>query len=143
MIALFDVRTGYLYAQCWDPGTDRDMAFIRDGTELVSYSYSGTMKIYNIANLAAKHRNATHGYELILRGIRDGWVIDPDDELLFWIPLEHRQVLCLPRGETVGAQPTKVDLATFTYGSKWTECVDKKWLKELEEREQGTGRLLE
>jgi len=34
-ITFFDIYTGHLYAQCWNPGWD--MVFIGDGTKLVSY----------------------------------------------------------------------------------------------------------
>jgi len=35
-----------------------------------------------------------------------------------------------------------MDLSRFRYGSKWAECINKAWLKELEEREKGmVGRL--
>jgi len=58
-ITLFEVHTGHLYAQFCDSG--QDMTFIRDGTKLVSYS--DPIRIHDIVDLAAKHWNATHGYE--------------------------------------------------------------------------------
>jgi len=48
------------------------MTYIRDGTNLVAYGYLDLMRTYNVADLIAKHRNATHEYELILRGMGDG-----------------------------------------------------------------------
>ena len=39
---------------------------------MASYQHNGPIRIYNIVDLAAKHQNATHGYELILRGMMDG-----------------------------------------------------------------------
>jgi len=45
--------------------------------------------------------------------------------------------------ETIGDRPTKVDLCRFRYGSKWAECIDQAWLKQLEERGRGMARLLE
>jgi len=71
-------------------------------------------------------------------GIQDGaWRLF---ELLFWVPLEHREDLCLPHIEMIGGRPTKVDLSRFRYGNKWTECIDQGWLKE---RGKGMARLLE
>jgi len=43
----------------------------------------------------------------------------------------------------IWGRPTKVDLSRFSYGSKWTECIDKAWLKQLKEREKEMARLLE
>jgi len=62
---------------------------------------------------------------------------------LFWVPLEHRRVLCLPHVEMIWDRPTKLDLSKFRHDSKWTECIDQGWLKEVEEKEKEMGRLLE
>ena len=48
--------------------------------------------------LASKQRNAIHGYQPVPQDMKDGWVVD-DDELLFWVPLEHREDLYLPHLE--------------------------------------------
>jgi len=123
-----------------------NMAFIGDGTKLVSYPgphTTHTTRIYDTAGLAAKHHSVVHGYEPVLQGMKDGWMVGQDDELLFWVPLEHREDLCLPHVEMIGGRPTKVDLSRFRYGSKWTECIDQVWLKQLEQRGRGMMRLLE
>ena len=145
-ITLFDVYTGHLYAQCWVPGWSINMAFIGDGTKLASYSDSyatRTTRIYDTVGLAAKYRNVIHGYEPVPQGMKDGWMVGQDDELLFWVPLEHREDLCPPHIGMFGGRPTKVDLSRFRCGSKWTECIDQAWLKLLKERERGMARLLE
>jgi len=87
------------------------MAFIRDGTKLASYDNFGPIRVHDIADLAAKHRNATHGYEPVPRDMKDGWMISQDDESLFWGPPEHRRVLCPPHVETFWDRPMKVDLS--------------------------------
>jgi len=140
-ITLFGVYTGHLYAQFWNPG--RHIAFIGDGTRLASYRDNHPIRIYDIVGLASKHRNAIHGYEPVPQDVNDGWVVGQDHELLFWVPLEHRKVLCLPHVEMIWGRPTKVDLSRFRYGSKWIECIDQGWLKDLEERGKGMARLLE
>jgi len=138
---LFDVYTGHLYAQCWNPG--RHTVFIGDGTKLASYRFYHPIRIYDIVDLASKHQNASHAYEPVPKDMKDGWVVGQNDELLFWVPLEHREVLCLLHVEMIGRRPTKVDLSRFRYGSKWTECIDQGWLKELEESGKRMARLLE
>jgi len=149
-ITFFDVYTGHLYAQCWEPGWKgitrpdvNDMAFIGDGTKLASYHDNNPIRIYDIVGLTSKHRNAIHGYEPVPQDVKDGWVVGQDDELLFWAPLEHREDLCLPHVEMIGGRPTKVDLSRFRCGSKWTECIDQEWLNELEESGKRMARLLE
>jgi len=98
---VFDVHTGHFYAQF---GNSREpLAFIRDGTKLMS---GDPINIYDIADLAAKHRNAPHEYAPVPR---DGWMVGQDNELLFWVPLEHRHVLCPSQVETISGQTTKVD----------------------------------
>jgi len=139
-ITLFDVYTGHLYARCWSPGWG-NVAFIGDGTKLASYRDNHPIRIYDIVGLASKHRNAVHGY--VPQDMNDGWVVGQDHELLFWVPLEHRQDLCLPHVEVIWGRPTKVDLSRFRYGSKWTECIDQEWLNKLEESGKRMARLLE
>jgi len=119
------------------------MAFIRDGTKLASYDLHRPIRIYDIVGLASKQRNAVHGYQPVPQDMKDGWVVGQNDELLFWVPLEHRKVLCLPHVEMIWERPTKVDLSRFRYGSKWTECIDQGWLEELEESGNRMARLLE
>jgi len=120
-----------------------ELAFIGDGTKLTSYRNHYPIRIHDIVDLAAKHRNAIHGYQPVPQDVKDGWVVGQDHELLFWVPLEHRQDLCLPHVEMIWGRPTKVDLSRFRYGSKWTECIDQGWLRELEESGKGMARLLE
>jgi len=138
---LFDVYTGHLYAQFWNPAWS--MTFIGDGTKLASYFGIDPIRIYDIVGLASKHQNAIHAYEPVPKDMNDGWVVGQDHELLFWVPLEHRKVLDLRHVEMIEVRPTKVDLSRFRYSSKWTECIDQGWLKELEESGKGMARLLE
>jgi len=114
------------------------MAFIRDGTKLMTST--NPLTIQDTADLTVKHRD---GYKLNPRGMKDGWMIGQDNELLFWVPVEHRNNLCpLPQFETIWGQSTKLNLSNFRDGNKWTECIDKEWSKELEDKEKKIGRLL-
>ena len=134
--SLFDVDTGHLYAQFWSQG--RDMAFIRDGTKLMTSA--NPLIIRDTADLTVKHRD---GYKLHPRNMKDGWMIGQDNESLFWVPVEHRENLCLlPQFEMAWGRSTKLSLYNFRYGNKWTECIDKGWLEELEDKEKKMGRLL-
>jgi len=143
-VSLLDVNTGHLYVRFCDPGSSR-LAFIRDGTKLVSYGSTTSdhpTGIYDIADLAAKHQNATKRYELVVQDTGNGWMVGEDNELLFWVPSEHRRVLCLPHAEMILERPTKVDLSHFKFGTKWTKCIDQSWLEEIKEKGPRFGKLL-
>ena len=114
------------------------MAFIRDGTKLMTSARP--LIIQDTADLIVKHHD---GGELIPRGMKDGWLIGQDNESLFWVPVEHRNNLCLlQQSETIWGQSTKLNLSNFRDGNKWTECIDQEWSKELEDKEEKMGRLL-
>ena len=66
-----------------------------------------------------------------------------DNKLLFWVPVEHRKNLCLlPQSKITQGWLTKLNLSNFRYSNKWTECIDKEWLKELKDKEIKMARLL-
>ena len=149
--SVFDVRTGHLYTQFWNQRKPlfRHMAFLQDGTKLASYllNCDDPIRIWDIVDLSAKKWHATRGYELMLGGIKGGWMMGGDSEPLFWVPSEHREYLCAPLPKVVIGvprnKPTYLDLSKSRLCSKWTECVDKGWLRELEEKEMEIGELLE
>jgi len=143
-VSLLHVNTGHLYVRFCGPGSSR-LAFIRDGTKLVFYDPTTSdhpTRIYDIADLAAKHQNATKRYELVIQDTGTGWMVGEDNELLFWVPSEHRRLLCLPHTEMILERPTNVDLSHFKFGTKWTKCIDQSWLEEIKEKGQRFGKLL-
>jgi len=144
-IRLFDAYNGHLYGlilgqeNAW-------MAFIRDGTALAYYSDDIGLRTWEIADLTAEHQNSTDGPELMMQGMRDGWVMGRDDEPLFWVPIEHRKdVYAPPCNVMIKASqvPTILDFSNSRFCREWTECIDKEWLRELEEKEKEVGNLLE
>jgi len=75
----------------------------------------------------------------------DRWVMSWDDEPLFWVPVEHREHLYMPPFKVVieGSQiSTKLDFSNSRFRTRWTECIDKEWLRELEQKEKEVGHLL-
>jgi len=62
------------------------MAFIYDRTKLMTSV--NPLIIWNIADFC-------NGYKLILRNMKNEWVIGQDNESLFGVPVEHRENLCL------------------------------------------------
>jgi len=120
------------------------MVFIQDGTKLAQYSHHFGLRIWDIADLMDEHWNSTHGYELMTCDMTDGWVVSLDNEPLFWVPVEHREILrvqssrVIPRKET-----TRVDLSKSRLCRKWTECIDQEWLREVERKGKDMGNVLE
>jgi len=144
-IGLFDVYNGHLYGRILGQ-ENASMAFIRDGTALAYYYPDIGLRTWEIADLTAEHRHSTDGLELMMQGMRDGWVMGQDNEPLFWVPIEHRKDVYVPPCRVVikaSQVPTILDLSNPRFGRKWTECIDKEWLRELEKKEKEVGKLLE
>ena len=143
-IRLFDIHTGHLYAQILGPACH--MAFIQDTTKLACYFPRFGLRIWDTADLMDEHWQSTHGYEPVLQGMADGWVTGQDNEPLFWVPVEHGSNLCvLPSPRVVIGIPQwkamSVDLSDSRLGSRWTECIDKEWLRELKKKEKEVGNV--
>jgi len=145
-IHLLNVYTGHLYAKILGPGS-ADMMFIRDGTKLAQYSRDFGLRIWDITHLTDEHWHSVHGYELMPCDMTDGWVVGRDNEPLFWVPVEHRKRLRVLLPGVVlgipGKKETVVDLSTSRLGRKWTECIDKEWLGEVERKGKEIGNVLE
>ena len=142
-ICLYDVYTSHLYAKGLGRGS-ADMTFIRDGTKLAHYSSDFGLRIWDIADLADEHWNSTHGYELMPCDMTDGWVVGQNNEPLFWVPVEHRKSLCVQSSRVIPRKKTtRVDLSKSRLCRKWTECIDKEWLREVERKGKEMGNLLE
>jgi len=145
VICLFDVYTGHLHAQILGQAYEH-MVFIRDGAALANYYYNSGVRIWEIADLSAEHRHSTDRYELMPQGIRDGWMMGQDNEPLFWVPVENREGLSVPPPRVLieGSDITTIlDYSNSRFGTKWTECIDEGWLRELEQKEKGAVNLLE
>jgi len=144
-IRLFDAHSGRLYGQILGQ-ENAWMAFIRDGTALAYYSSNIGLRTWKIAVLTAEHQYSTDGHELMMQGMRDGWVMGQDDEPLFWVPIEHRKDVYAPPCRVVikaPQVPTILDFSNSRFGREWMECIDKEWLRELEKKEKEVGNLLE
>jgi len=142
-IGLYGVYTGHLYAKILDR-EGINMAFIRDGTKLACWSSDFGLRTWDIADLTDEHWHSTHGYELMPSTMTDGWVEGPDNEPLFWVPVEHRDNICVQSSRvTPRKKTTRVDLSKSRLGRKWTECIDKEWLREVEWKGKEIGNLLE
>ncbi|KAH8810513.1 quinon protein alcohol dehydrogenase-like superfamily [Flagelloscypha sp. PMI_526] len=56
----------------------------------------------------------------------DGWVVDPDEEFLFWLPPSLRFSIrsngCI---NILGGKIMDLDVASFKHGANWTECYQE------------------
>jgi len=144
-ICLFDAYNSHLYGQILGQ-ENANTVFIQDGTALAYYSDDIGLRTWEIADLTAEHQHSTNGLELMMQGTRDGWVMGQDDEPLFWVPIEHRKDVYSPPCRVVikaPQVPTILDFSNSRFSRKWTECIDKEWLRELEKKEKEVGNLLE
>jgi len=145
-IHLLDVYTGLLYAKLLGRGSS-DMVFIQDGTKLAQYSRDFGLRIWDITHLTDEHWHSVHGYEFMPCNMTDGWVVGRDNEPLFWVPVEHRENLYVLLPGVVlgisGKKETVVDLSNSRLGRKWTECIDKEWLREVERKGKEMRNMLE
>ena len=144
-ICLFNAYNGHLYGQILGQ-EDGDLGFIRDGTGLAYYYPNIGLRAWEIADLTADHQDSTDGHELTMQGMMDGWVMGQDNEPLFWVPIEHRKDVYIPPCRVVIKAPrisTILDMSNSRFGRKWTKCIDKEWLREMEKKEKEVGNLLE
>jgi len=110
------------------------------------YDHNSGVRIWEIEDFTIEHRHSTHGYELMLQDIRDGWMMSQDNEPLFWVPVENRKHLYMPSPRAVieGSNITTIlDYSNSRFGRNWMECIDKEWLKELKQKEKEVEKRLE
>jgi len=143
-IHLLNFYTGHLYAAKILGPRSAYMAFIQDGTKLAQYFHFFGLIIWDIADLTDEHWHSVHGYELMTRNMTDGWVVGRDNEPLFWVPVEHRENLCVQSSRMIPRKKTtRVDLSKSRLCKKWTECIDKEWLRKVEQKGKEIGNMLE
>ncbi|EIM84651.1 WD40 repeat-like protein [Stereum hirsutum FP-91666 SS1] len=103
-----------------------------DGSHLVSGSSDSNIRIWDADMMAI---TSTHPSQLPLspfndlRSMRimpDGWLVNANDELFLWIPVEYRQGLHWPYTKIfIGRYRSAVlDLRDFAYGPSWARCIE-------------------
>jgi hypothetical protein len=62
--------------------------------------------------------------------MKDGWVLGPDSEILFWVPPTLRIGLLRPGSKLfIGeAIATRLDLTSFVHGESWSLCKESESL---------------
>ncbi|KAG2136372.1 uncharacterized protein EDB93DRAFT_1070928, partial [Suillus bovinus] len=60
-------------------------------------------------------------YTFVLRG--DGWVLGPNNQLLFWVPPASREPFYNPRTALVIPRGgVELDLSRMAHGTHWQHC---------------------
>ncbi|KAG2340344.1 WD40 repeat-like protein [Suillus weaverae] len=124
-------------------GPVKSVSFSPDGTRIVSCSADGTIRLWYAGDINLPEHavnfsfDSTHALcntaELLANTPRstsfllkdDGWMVGPDNQLLFWVPPASRQAfyspwnaLVIPRGCVA------LDLSCMAHGSHWQHCRD-------------------
>jgi hypothetical protein len=68
--------------------------------------------------------------------MKNGWILGPDSELLFWVPSTLRAGLLRPGNELfIGAAiATRLDLESFVHGESWSFCNPNGYQHNIHER---------
>jgi WD40 repeat protein len=127
----FIVSGTYLPVACqiWDSSTHqtivqlvghadhvRSVAFFPDGKQIMSASWDGTIRVWDIELL--EERGEMDRWQ-VKRGNRDRyWIFSPKGERLFWTPFAFRHT----RNTHVMGRCLNIDFSNFVHGDEWVKC---------------------
>ncbi|GJJ08978.1 hypothetical protein Clacol_003199 [Clathrus columnatus] len=131
---IWDASSGeYLYST----STEYPRVLVKGFIPVHQYLFATTTSNGHARVLALKHNkedgricfssNDRHGLQLppgsFARLREDGWVVNQDDQLLFWVPKNYHLTLHVPGLVYIlGEKSMKLDLSSFSYGESWTAC---------------------
>lgn len=138
-IRVRDVETGASISFQGHLDLVRSIRFFPDGKRIVSSSDDNTIRVLNI-EVGDSHTIPLYPRVIFPPKIwleregqcnmrystfqhETGWVVGPQQQLLFWVPPEHRVGFCWSRTHLIiGECNTSLDLTKFTHGTSWIEC---------------------
>ncbi|KAG2096496.1 uncharacterized protein F5147DRAFT_558506, partial [Suillus discolor] len=53
---------------------------------------------------------------------KDGWMVGPKCQLLFWVPPASHKPFYRPRTAFVMPRGVELDLSCMAHGSRWQDC---------------------
>ncbi|KAJ6627752.1 WD40-repeat-containing domain protein, partial [Mycena sp. CBHHK59/15] len=146
---MWDAQTGHMVSGPFEGHTDSvcSVAFSPDGTSIVSGSDDHTVRVWD-AQIGYTVAGPFEGHSIsesatILPGLpdlpssklidyptyKDGWMLNPPSDLIYWIPPWLREGLYAPRNTLVirCRGTTKLDFSDFVHGTEWQRCIDPKF----------------
>ncbi|KIM24258.1 hypothetical protein M408DRAFT_243234 [Serendipita vermifera MAFF 305830] len=108
-------------------GMVSSVSFSPDGRRIVSGSGDHTIRLWD----SSPNESLTNPYAIFRETAetKDGWVLGPSAQLLFWVPPEIRPRLCpLSNSLVIDRQIgwTTLDLDHFVHGREWARCKDRR-----------------
>ncbi|KAI0342503.1 WD40 repeat-like protein [Trametopsis cervina] len=93
-----------------------------DGNQIVTRTVDGSIRAWKASDTAASPDVHTLPYR-DSSPVEDGWVLGPDNGLLFWVAPDYRTALRKPGNEwVIAARTLELDLSRFAHGTSWTDC---------------------
>ncbi|KAF7967810.1 hypothetical protein HWV62_32965 [Athelia sp. TMB] len=138
-VRIWDVETGALIAGPFKEHSTFvfSVVFAPDGRRLASSGRS-TIRVFDVAalhkqeealRLCSRERmdhgdKASEGFSRLSQLQEDGWMVNPDGDLLFYVPPDLREGLCWPHETAVinVKQMTHLDVSQFAHGADWAQC---------------------
>ncbi|KAF7979694.1 hypothetical protein HWV62_41711 [Athelia sp. TMB] len=140
-VRIWDVETGALIAGPFKEHGTRvfSVAFSPDGQRLAS-SGSSAIRVFDVGALHKQEETlslcsreqaddgdkAFEGFTRLSQLQEDGWMVNPDGVLLFYVPPELRVGLHGPYETVVimagGSRMTRLNLDQFVHGADWAHC---------------------
>ncbi|GJJ08938.1 hypothetical protein Clacol_003158 [Clathrus columnatus] len=110
--------------------------FVKDFIPIHQYIFATTKSNGHARILALKHNESgricfssddRHSLQLppgsSAKLQEDGWVVNQDGQLLFWVPKDYHSTLHVPGLIYILEEKSmKLDLSSFSYGESWTAC---------------------
>ncbi|KAJ7093772.1 WD40 repeat-like protein [Mycena epipterygia] len=119
-VRVWDAQTGALVAGAFEGHTGfvTSVHFSPDGARIVSGSDDNAIRVWE---MNSPPNNPLGDYHL-----NDGWVLNSEGHLMFWVPPWLREGLYFPRNSLVICRQgtAKLDLSRFVHGTEWQKCID-------------------
>ncbi|KAF8962292.1 hypothetical protein BDZ97DRAFT_1702551 [Flammula alnicola] len=133
-VRVWDVKTGKQLGTSFKGHTNvvYSVAFSGDGKRIVSGSYDWTIRVWDAESMrlasswAHLSRSTLMGL-IQLRSRRmesafDGWIVGPQNRLLFWVPPSYRPRFYGPRTILILPESTQLDVSRMAHGRSWRSC---------------------